>query len=76
MRLLRSEEVELVGQPHGRSADELPRHGAIVGLTRLQALARRWYGDRLDPAWRPRTLEASQRILEDAGLTGPFWRLA
>jgi hypothetical protein len=61
MRLLRSEEA--------------PADGALLPVTRLQALARAWYGERLDPAWRPRTAAASQRILEDAGLTGEFWRL-
>ncbi len=62
MRLLRSEEV--------------PEGGAAVDLETLAALARDWYGDRLDPAWRPRTLEQSQAILTRHGLTGEFWRLA
>jgi hypothetical protein len=61
MRLLRSEEV--------------PEGGAAVPLAVLAALARDWYGDRLDPDWRPRSLEDSQRILERHGLTGEFWRL-
>jgi hypothetical protein len=39
------------------------------------ALSRGWYADRMGPAWRGRTAEASQAILEAAGLTGPFWRL-
>ncbi len=63
MRLLRSEEAT-------------PATGATMPAGQLATLARRWYGDRLDPAWRPRTPEASQRILDEAGLTGPFWRLA
>ena len=63
MRLLRSEEAT-------------PAGGATVPVSRLAPLARRWYGDRLDPGWRPRSLEASQRILDDEGLTGDFWRLA
>jgi hypothetical protein len=67
MRLLRSEEVPAGGGGEG--------HGATVALTQLQALARRWYGDRLDPDWRPRTAAASQRVLHDAGLRGPFWHL-
>src|SRR4051794_15127482 len=52
MRLLRSE---------GAAGE-----GAIVPV-RLQALARRWYGDPLDPAWRPRTAEASQRSSTRSG---------
>ena len=30
----------------------------------LMRLARRWYGDRLDPDWRPRTRDESQAILD------------
>jgi hypothetical protein len=63
MRLLRSEE-------------EVPAGGATVPVDTLAALARDWYGDRLDPGWRPRSPEASQAILERHGLTGEFWRLA
>ncbi len=62
MRLLRSEE-------------EVPEGGATVPIATLGALARDWYGDRLDPGWRPRTLEQSQAILDRHGLTGEFWRL-
>ena len=60
MRLLRSGEVS---------------EGAVVQLPTLLRLARRWYGDRLDPDWRPRTRDQSQAILTDVGLTGPFWEL-
>jgi hypothetical protein len=49
--------------------------GAVVPAVQLQALAVRWYGDRLDPAWRPRTPAASRRVLAGVGLTGAFWRL-
>jgi hypothetical protein len=49
--------------------------GALVELPQLFALARRWYGDRLSPDWRPRTRDESQRILDEVGLTGDFWRL-
>jgi hypothetical protein len=49
--------------------------GELVDLATLAELARRWYGDRLDPEWRPRTLEASQAILASVGLTGEFWSL-
>ena len=63
MRLFRSEE-DIDG----------PR-GGVMTTGQLHELARRWYGDRLDPAWRPRSAAASQAILESVGLTGPFWRL-
>jgi hypothetical protein len=58
-----------------RSAEEIPEGGAVMTLEQLQRLAGAWYGDRLDPAWRPRTREQSQAILTAAGLTGDFWRL-
>ena len=59
-----------------RSEEEAPPGGALVGIDTLAELARRWYGDRLDPAWEPRSVEASQAILDAVGLTGGFWRLA
>ena len=63
MRLFRSEEeIDVEG-------------GATVPVARLRALARDWYGDRLDPAWRPRTVDRSQALLARHGLTGPFWDL-
>lgn len=43
---------------------------------RLWRLATAWYDDRLDPAWRRRTIPERQAILDAAGLTGSFWRLA
>jgi hypothetical protein len=61
MRLLRSEEDVTEGE--------------LVDLTTLAELARRWYGNRLDPDWRPRTLAESQAILDSVGLAGEFWRL-
>ncbi len=54
---------------------EVPERGAAVEIDVLRALAARWYGDRLDPAWRPRAREQSQAILDEVGLTGAFWRL-
>jgi hypothetical protein len=39
-------------------------------------LAKRWYGDRLDPGWQPRPRSESQAILDAVGLRGPFWRLS
>jgi hypothetical protein len=60
-----------------RSEEEIegPR-GASMTTDQLHELARRWYGDRLDPGWRPRSAQESQAILGQAGLTGPFWELA
>lgn len=49
--------------------------GATLTVVALNELARRWWWSRLDPGWRPRSLAESQAILDDLGLTGPFWRL-
>ena len=49
--------------------------GATVELEQLHRLALPWYGDRLDPDWQPQTQEHRQRLLEQCGLSGPFWRL-
>ena len=70
MRLFRSEEeVDEWCRAHGRA------RGATLDLPTLRELAARWYGDRLDPGWRPRTPAQSQGILAGLGLTGDFWRL-
>jgi hypothetical protein len=70
MLLFRSEEeVDAWCAAQGR-----PR-GATLDVPTLQRLAARWYGDRLDPGWRPRSSAESQRILESVGLTGDLWRL-
>jgi hypothetical protein len=57
-----------------RSEDEASG-GELVGMSQLEALAAAWYGDRLDPDWRPRTRDESQRVLASVGLTGGFWEL-
>jgi hypothetical protein len=64
MLLFRSEEE--IGEPRG----------GVMTTAQLHDLAQRWYGDRLDPDWRPRTVKQSQAILGSVGLTGAFWRLA
>ena len=68
MNLFRSEEhVErwLGGRPAG----------ATIPVRKLSDLAQAWWGDRLSPAWVPRTRDENQAILDRLGLTGPFWRL-
>lgn len=49
--------------------------GATIPVTMLNELAHRWWGDRLSPAWVPRSRDENQSILDGVGLTGPFWRL-
>ncbi len=49
--------------------------GATISVSKLSELADAWWSDRLPPAWRPRTREQNQAILDRLGLTGPFWVL-
>ena len=49
--------------------------GDTFPATTMNALARRWWGTRLDPGWRPRTPGESQANLDEVGLTGEFWSL-
>jgi hypothetical protein len=49
--------------------------GAILTLEQTWALARLWYADRLDPAWRRRTLSETHDAFASIGLTDDFWRL-
>jgi hypothetical protein len=68
MLLFRSEDhldAWLAGRPSG----------ATIPITTLAELAEAWWGDRLDPDWRPHTREQNQAILTRLGLTDSFWRL-
>jgi hypothetical protein len=47
-----------------------------MDAAKLNELARTWWWTRLDPGWRPRTVEESQALLDAVGLTGEFWALA
>ncbi len=49
--------------------------GAIIPVRTLVELAYAWWGDRMDPDWRPHSRDQNQAILDELGLTGPFWRL-
>ena len=58
-----------------RSEEQLPPGGESMPVAQLWKLARAWYGDRLDPDWRPRSRDESQAVLASVGLTGDFWEL-
>jgi hypothetical protein len=49
--------------------------GQIVSAAQVWALAAPWYGDRLTATFRPHSREHNQRLLDDLGLSGSFWRL-
>ena len=51
----------------------LPR-GATLSPETTWRLARAWYsGDRRERGWRRRTVEESEALLGELGLTGEFW---
>jgi hypothetical protein len=50
-------------------------HGVTLSVEQQWALARVWYSNRMEPDWRRRTPEEAERVFEDLGLTGEFWRL-
>lgn len=55
--------------------------GATLTIDQLSELAHAWWSDRLAASWRPRTRAENQcraenqRIIDDLGLAGDFWRL-
>ncbi|HUA47269.1 MAG TPA: hypothetical protein VMA77_18680 [Solirubrobacteraceae bacterium] len=51
------------------------RPGTTINVAKLSELAHVWWSDRLAPDWKPHTRDHNQRILDDLGLTGEFWRL-
>ena len=51
------------------------QRGATLTPEQQWQLARSWYSDRMDPAWRRRTPEQAEEVFERIGLVGDFWRL-
>lgn len=51
------------------------QRGAVLDLEQAWALAKAWYGGRMEPSWRGRTAEETRKILDDLGLAGEFWQL-
>jgi hypothetical protein len=51
--------------------------GATLTLADTWRLAKAWYPDRRRPEWKPRTIEESQRILDELDLNPgrEFWAL-
>jgi hypothetical protein len=55
-------------------ARELPR-GAILTPEQGWRLARGWYQDKLEPDWKRHTVEETEALLAEVGLSGSFWKL-
>ena len=69
MLFFRSEE-ELEEWLASRQAER----GAVLTIPQLWNLSQPWYGDRISPDFRGRTLEQARQIFTEAGLTSPFWQ--
>jgi hypothetical protein len=52
-----------------------PRGGTLT-LDQGWRLATEWYGDRLDPNWRPKTVSEAETAFARIGLVGDFWKLS
>jgi hypothetical protein len=50
--------------------------GETIRVRQVCDLAQAFYDNRLDPGWRPRTLDETQATLDSVGLTDPFWQYA
>ena len=70
MRLFRSEEHI----DRWRSARDLPLGGTMTP-EQCWRLAQAWYGDKLSPDWRRKSLEEAEALLAEIGLSGPVWSL-
>lgn len=56
------------------SARDLQR-GATLTPEQAWRLASGWYKDKVKPEWRRHTLEDTEALLKDVGLSGAFWNL-
>ena len=53
----------------------LPR-GSVLSLDQCWRMAEEWYGpDRREPERRRRTVDETETLFTELGLTSPFWRL-
>ena len=49
--------------------------GGTMSPEQCWRLAVAWYGDKLSPEWRKKTLDEAEAALAGIGLGGPFWSL-
>jgi len=49
--------------------------GAALTIDQAWRLARAWYQNKMDSAWRRATLEETEGLMASLGLGGPFWDL-
>ena len=49
--------------------------GARLTIEQAWRLANAWYRNKMSADWRRATLDETEAILMEIGLTGPFWSL-
>ena len=49
--------------------------GAVISLDQAWRLAHGWYRDKAKPFWRRHTLDETEALFDEVGLSGPFWSL-
>ena len=49
--------------------------GAVFDVQTSFRLGKLWYANRLRRGWQPHPPDDAERIFEECGLTGAFWRL-
>lgn len=49
--------------------------GATLTIEQAWRLADAWYRNKMDAAWRRATVDETEALLANLGLTGPFWNL-
>ena len=50
-------------------------HGATISLQTCHQLAIQWYSGRAEKHWERRSVDSTQAMFAELGLTGPFWSL-
>lgn len=48
-------------------------HGEVVSLAQVWRLSQAWYGDRMHPDFRGRTIDDAHVIFRQVGLDSDFW---
>ena len=56
-------------------ASHKAERGAVLSLPQLWELSQRWYHNRMSPGYHGRTMEQSQEIFRECGLTTDFWQI-
>ncbi|MGA0391694.1 MAG: hypothetical protein ACO3OW_12625, partial [bacterium] len=48
-------------------------HGEMISLQTCHQLAIQWYSGRAEKHWERRSVDLTQAMFAELGMTGPFW---